>query len=249
MIVIFTDLDGTLLDEKYSWKIEGISFVKKKRIPLVFCTGKTRAETEFYREKLGIHHPFIVENGGAIYIPRGYFSGAKNKIELGIKYRYLRNVLGEIKRRVTCRIKGFGDMSPREISMDCGLTLFLARLAKKREYDEPFIIDGSRDEKKNVLRLIKSYKLNHTFGGRYHHLNKNDKGKATKILISLYREKFHDLLSIGIGDAKSDIPMLRAVDIPVLMQKKDGRYERVPFKTYKTGIGPEGWKDAVMELI
>src|SRR5512135_2792694 len=76
-IVIFTDLDGTLLDEvNYSWSEAqpALNLIKSGATPLILCSSKTRAELEAYRVQLDNHHPFIAENGGGIFIPRGYFS-------------------------------------------------------------------------------------------------------------------------------------------------------------------------------
>ena len=48
-LLVFTDLDGTLLDhETYSFELAlpAIDVLKEKNIPLIFCTSKTRAEIE-----------------------------------------------------------------------------------------------------------------------------------------------------------------------------------------------------------
>ncbi|MCK6469820.1 MAG: HAD hydrolase family protein [Candidatus Brocadia sinica] len=77
--IIFTDLDGTLLDHStYSFEEarEATSLVKKKNIPIVICMSKTQAGIEVYRERMGNEDPFISENGGAIIIPKGYFTSA-----------------------------------------------------------------------------------------------------------------------------------------------------------------------------
>ena len=73
--VIFTDLDGTLLDENYSYEkaVPALKLVKKKNIPVIICTSKTGKETEEYRKKIGNEDPFIVEGGAAIVIPKEYF--------------------------------------------------------------------------------------------------------------------------------------------------------------------------------
>ena len=75
-LVVFTDLDGTLLDHgTYSFEPArpGLEALLEAGIPLVFCTSKTRLETERWRRALANVHPFIVENGGAVYVPEGYF--------------------------------------------------------------------------------------------------------------------------------------------------------------------------------
>src|SRR4051812_40579094 len=74
--VIFSDLDGTLLQpDTYSCgpAETAVRALRELGYPLVLCSSKTRAELEFWRGKLHNDAPFIVENGGAIYIPRNYF--------------------------------------------------------------------------------------------------------------------------------------------------------------------------------
>ena len=53
--IIFTDLDGTLLDrETYSFEPaqSALHLIKQKGIPLILSTSKTRAEIELYRKRL-----------------------------------------------------------------------------------------------------------------------------------------------------------------------------------------------------
>jgi mannosyl-3-phosphoglycerate phosphatase len=74
--IIFTDLDGTLLDySTYSFEkaLPALQLLKEKDIPLIICSSKTKKEIEYYRKKLDNHHSFISENGGGIFIPKGYF--------------------------------------------------------------------------------------------------------------------------------------------------------------------------------
>src|SRR5277367_1451650 len=76
MILLFTDLDSTLLDgEAYSWEPArpAIDRLRAEEIPWVFVSSKTRAEVEFWRRETGNTHPYIVENGAALVIPPGYF--------------------------------------------------------------------------------------------------------------------------------------------------------------------------------
>lgn len=120
-IIIFTDLDGTLLDEDtYSFKkaITGLKRLKEKNIPLIFCTSKTRAEIEFYRKKLHNNHPFISENGGGIFIPKCYFTHGNRKgysiIRFGEDYSKIIRVIKEIKKKYN--IKCFYEMSAEELA-------------------------------------------------------------------------------------------------------------------------------------
>ena len=115
--VIFTDLDGTMLDRdtySYALALPALKRLLENKIPLVFCSAKTRAEQEAYRKELGIGDPFIVENGGAIFIPKGYFpfyfeyhkaGDYYQIIELGTSYHEIRQALQKIKAEIQVKRK------------------------------------------------------------------------------------------------------------------------------------------------
>jgi mannosyl-3-phosphoglycerate phosphatase len=264
--IIFTDLDASLLDHQtYSFQeaLPVLKRLKKKKIPVVLCTSKTRAETEVISRSLGLKHPFIVENGGAIFIPKDYFGtehfrkagvrALKKKgyylIQLGLPYRRLRQIFKLIKENTAARMTGFGDLTPEKIAEITGLKLKEARLAGKREYDEPFFLENARDYRL-IKKQVRLFGVKVVRGGRFYHLTgDNDKGKAVGILKKLYRIKFGKILTIGLGDSANDWPMLKAVDLPVLIARPDGQKLKVSgarkkvLKTRKPG--PAGWAEAV----
>ncbi len=256
--IIFTDLDGTLLDGRYSFKkaLPALKLIRKHEIPLIFCTSKTRAETELYRRRTGNNDPFIVENGGAIFIPENYFDfefeydyATANYlvIKLGTEYSKLRRILEMIRSRGIA-VAGFGDMSPEDISKLCGMNLEEAKLAKEREFDEPFKL-ANKENEKEVSRIIKQNGLNMVRGSGFYHLTgMNDKGKAVRILSDLYRKKFRRIITYGFGDSENDFEMLEAVDEAYVVQKPDGSFASMKFKTVD-GVGPEGWNKAVLGLL
>jgi len=73
-ILVFTDLDGSLLNhDDYSFEEArpALDRLRKAKIPLIFVTSKTCREVEPLQNRLGLREPFIVENGGGIFVPRG----------------------------------------------------------------------------------------------------------------------------------------------------------------------------------
>ncbi|MCM1986727.1 mannosyl-3-phosphoglycerate phosphatase [Methanococcoides seepicolus] len=263
--IIFTDLDGTLIDhDTYSYDAArpALELLKEKEIPLIFCTSKTRAELEVYVDELECHHPFISENGGAIFIPKDYFSielkegdeiGNYKVIEFGTSYTRIREVLEDIRKNTGFKITGFGDLDAEGVSKDTGLDIQSAKLAKMREYDEAFRLEEDENATAKVIELIHAAGLNHTKGGRYWHImGDNDKGKAVRALTEIYRQQFTEVTTIALGDSLNDLPMLKAVDIPFLVQKPDGKYDPSIILTeirHADGIGPVGWNNAIMDLI
>ncbi|MCF6159650.1 MAG: HAD-IIB family hydrolase [wastewater metagenome] len=263
--IIFTDLDGTLLDHRsYSLEKaqEALKLVKENKIPVIPCSSKTQAEIEVYREKMGNTDPFIPENGGAIIIPKNYFRslpGKENnhyiKIELGIPYHIIIDILSNIKKSTRAIIKGFSDLTPEEISVITGLDIVSSELAKERSYSEPIIIEGDADAIHEVKEKVSSSGLGFLEGRRFHHIFSPtvDKGKAVRILINIYKDNVSNAIkTIGLGDSLIDLSMLEAVDIPVLVQKIPEQYDKriqLPNLIYADGVGPEGWNKAVLSLL
>ena len=265
--IIFTDLDGTLLDF-YSYSFEkaqtALSFIKQKKIPLIICSSKTKKEIIHYREKLDNDDPFISENGGGIFIPAGFLdkelkeSGMPVQVEdsyqiirLGLPYEKLREGLEEIRRQ-GYKIRGFGDMSTQEIIEKTGLSISEAAMAKERHFDEPFFFTGTNSETTQLIQTIRSRGFRVTQGRLYHILGENDKGKAVSLLTNLYRERFGEIVTIAIGDSLNDREMLEQADFPIIVRQPDGSFdERIQLQkmTVAEGIGPHGWGKAVLKLL
>jgi len=266
-LVIFTDLDGTLLDyTAYSFEpaIPALRLIKEKDIPLIICSSKTRKEIEYYRKKLDNTHPFISENGGGIFIPKDYFKlEIKSKkfkvseesnyqtIRLGAKYSDLRKATQELQQE-GFDVKGFGDMTISELCETANMTEEEALMAKERDFDEPFIFKGPDFKLPGLLKSINEKGFKFTQGRFYHILGSSNKGIAVSILIDLYKDKYGHVSTVAIGDSPNDIPMLERVDSPVIVQKHDGSYDNnIKIQNIKKaeGIGPEGWNKAVMRII
>jgi mannosyl-3-phosphoglycerate phosphatase len=79
----------------------------------------------------------------------------------------------------------------------------------------------------------------------------NDKGKAIAIITKLYRKERGNIHTIGIGDSLNDIPLLSAVDLPILVQKPGGTWEDINLPNiYRAkGIGPVGWNKMIVKLL
>ncbi len=264
-LLIFTDLDGTLLDVKtYSFAeaVPALRRVEAKGVPLVACTSKTRIEIEWYRRKLSNHDPFIAENGGAIFIPVSYFSlpypfdredEDYRVIELGTPYTELVRVLRSVRDRQHMQIRGFADMTVEEIARVAGLPVEQARLAKNREYDEPFVVDAAEEAVERMRSDIVAHGLNHTRGGRFYHiLGDNDKGKAVRVLVDLFRTVDGGVETMALGDSENDVSMLQAVDYPVWVGQ-GGKYEEarkaIPALQRAPASGPAGWNAAVNRML
>ena len=263
VLVVFSDLDGTLLDAAtYDFQPAqpALDALRESGIPLVLTSSKTRAEMEYWRRRLDNQHPFVVENGGAIYVPEGYFPfslpGAIRRegyevIELGRPYLELVRALDEAAEETGIPVLGFYRMRVGQIRGRAKLPLAMARLAKQREYDEPFEIRGSHPPDP-LLRAIERRGLRWTRGGRFYHvMGENDKARAVSLLIEAYRRIEPELYTVGLGDALNDVEFLRPVDIAVIVRSPaaDEMQAALPAARVTQAPGPEGWNEAIRSVL
>ncbi len=261
--VLFTDLDGTLLHPvTYSYVacLDTLRSLQEKGIPVVFCSAKTRSEQMAYREELGVKDPFIVENGGAIYIPRDYFRFPFAYdfeyedylvIELGLRFKEISLRLEKARQESGLPLTGFADMSIEEVALKTGLSLKSAEMAKQREFSETLVLEGDRQQVQQALNALKNAGLDYVFGGRFYEaMAGNDKGKAVKILTELYKLNYGEVVTTGIGDSENDQPMLAEVDEPYLVLKADKHWAGIKLPRLKKikAVGPEGWSRALKDL-
>jgi mannosyl-3-phosphoglycerate phosphatase len=267
-LIIYTDLDGTLLDhDSYAADaaLPALRAAQHCGIPVIFCSSKTRAEIEAWRETLNVHDPFIVENGGAIYVPVGYFPFALERgepcenylrIELGTPYSRLVAALRSLREHERHQLAGFSDLTAEEIAVVCNLPIAAARCAQAREYDEPFrLLTPSPETELAVRQQIERAGLACSAGGRFWHLHgANDKGRAVKLLSLLFRQAFGRIFTVGLGDSQNDASLLAAVDWPVLVQRPDGSFtsgltQRIPHLNFAQACGPRGWHAAITHVL
>ena len=272
-IAIFTDLDGTLIrHEDYSFALVKslLSRLQTKRIPVILASSKTRPEVEHYRREMKLSDPFIVENGGAIFLPRYCFQltdlrkhqaslrdrGNYVCLELGRPYEELVKVLVQVRLEAQVSLVGFHEMDLDQIIQHTGLDRQQAQWAAQREYDEPFLIldDPSVGTFRTVKRLAAQRGCRVVKGGRFYHLTgKSNKGRAARMLMQLYRKAHQIQVFIGLGDSENDLSLLESVNVAVLMAKPDGTFDatvlqRMP-SVRRALAGPAGWLQIVSALL
>jgi mannosyl-3-phosphoglycerate phosphatase len=267
--VVFSDLDGTLLDhDTYSFEpaAEAIGLLTRRGIPIVICSSKTRAEIEAVQWAMGLDHPFVSENGGGFFVPRGYFPfpiGERRRdrrhraFEFGQRYPLVVAALRVRARAAGAGVVGFADLSAEQVASVCGLTVAQAKLAKRRDYDEPFaVVDGGAAARRALFGGLRAAGLTCTSGTRFDHVTgAAGKGGAIRVARALYaRATGRRVLAIGLGDGPNDLSMFREVDLPVLVGARStpnlARLLRGnPVARLIERRGPEGWADAIHGVV
>lgn len=249
-LVVFSDLDGTLLDHgNYDWSAAkpALTALAKRNFPVILTSSKTAAEIRKLQQQMGLSGlPAIVENGAGVI-------GLEQEQTTGLsEYARIRESLAMLPRTLRSKFKGFGDVSLSEIQLLTGLPEDAAQLAQCREFTEPGLWSGSLDEKDVFARALREAGLSLQQGGRFLTVSC---GRTKADGMAHVMQQFAGAKSVALGDAPNDIEMLEAADfgvivanphrepLPKLQGETDGRISRTE------AAGPEGWNIAVLELL
>ena len=265
--IIFTDLDGTLIDfETYDCSVTKpwVQRLRAAGIPVVFCSSKTFAEQRDLQKQLNFESPCIVENGAAIIAPGDFWDEHPEgsiigedgwvRIELGMRSWEIRSKVMKIESLIGESLIGFSRMPTEDLARRTGLDLLSAKRAAQREYSETLAVAKPDSFWRELKPLFEEQGLACFAGGRFHTVVDIgvDKGKAIDY-VSGYWKRLTDasLLTIGLGDSDNDRPLFQAVDCPRQVQRPDGTWEDLglPRSSLVEGVGPNGWVKAISPLL
>ena len=164
--LVFTDMDGTLLDhDSYSFEpaVPMLQALERAAVPVIPTTSKTRAELLSLREELDNGHPFITENGAAVFIPVGYFpacpEGAVEKddfwvFEISAGREHYVALLEQLRAEFPGEFEHFAEVGAEGVARLTGLPLVKAALANQRDYSEPVKWLGSEERREVFLARL-----------------------------------------------------------------------------------------------
>jgi mannosyl-3-phosphoglycerate phosphatase family protein len=265
--LVFTGLDGATLNssqESLQEILPALELLRSRNIPLIAASMQAAQEVLPLIRALDLTDPFIVENGGAIYVPNDslavdfkYQRKVENYrlIELGGSRRELMRKLAKIRQHGRFDLQGLSELEPAQIAEWEDLDSDQVRAAQALEYSELIRIKGENGELQRFQAEIEQQQMRLLRYGEYHLLSgDHDEGSAVRILLQLYRESNPDklVISVGLSDNYLDSSMLHAVDIPILVRQPDGRFDeqvgRFGMK-FTRNPGPVGWSQAVIAII
>ena len=266
-LLIFTDLDGTLLDH-HTYDFEPALPLLQKlhsvNIPVIPNTSKTFAELTELRQQIGLDGPFIVENGAAVYIPIGYFSTQPRDTntkhgfwvkEFSQPRQHWLSLIETLKKQYKGEFNHFSNMSNEEIVSATGLSIKAAKLAATREYGEPILWLGTESTKTRFVTAIEKLGGSPLQGGRFLHISGEcDKGKALVWLTEQFQIErgVEKCISIALGDGHNDIAMLESADIAIRILSPANLPPTLNKHTHvytSQQYGPSGWVESLEQII
>lgn len=258
--VVFSDLDGTLLDhETYSFDVArpGLDALKSRGIPLILASSKTRAEMQDLAPQLGAAG-LIFENGGGVEWPDTLEPCDGNIVE-SPDYASIRALLDGLPDGLRATVNGFGDMSDEEVARVTGLPIEGARLARQREHSEPFVFTGSPAQLSEIEKAVAAKAWRLVRGGRFNTITgSNTKATRLEQIAAAYAARQPAgtrVYTIALGDAPNDADMIDAADRGFIICNPAGAAmpdlagEEAGCVTRSTLPGPAGWSESVAQAL
>lgn len=236
--ILFTDLDGTLLDHSTyepGPAAPAVAALHARGVEIVFVSSKTRTEQEAIAARLDLEPTLIVENGAAVV-------GESEATTFGVPRSTVRDRLHSAADRLGVRIRGYGDVDPSQVASWTGLTGDALERALERSWSETFVIDDGDPARLQIELVGEGLRLSR--GGRFWTAHgPHDKGTAVGAFLDLHS----GVESFAVGDAPADEPMFRRVDRSALVRRPDGSWADVsaPGMTRIDAPGPRGFVRAI----
>jgi mannosyl-3-phosphoglycerate phosphatase len=265
--VVFGDPDTFRAEGDTGWSQTrgAVRALEDHGVAVVLWGNETRSQMETIQRDLNLSHPFISETGAGLFIPHSYFgdelAGGRytphyRVIDFGKPYHQVAEALREAARKVGTDLIAFSDMSIQDVAQTCALSLSQARLAKLREYDEPFrMIDSEPAVYSRLCSALRRHGVRSFTHETFHHATGGaHRTQSLRLLTSLYRQASDGpVLTIGLAKARSETGVLECVDIPIVVEGNPAEAARlvgkVPTARFTTPVGPQGWCEAILESI
>lgn len=268
-LLIFSDLDGTLLDHhtySHAPADDLMAQLTALHIPVIPCTSKTRAEVVTLRNELNHQQPFIIENGAAVYVPKNYFNhdmaDAVDRDDYQVKEfverrAHWQSQLQALSSELQNSFITFEQAGIEGIMEMTGLARADAALAAQREYGEPVQWNGTNEAYALFTKQMHASGANILKGGRFVHVSGGtDKGHALRWLVAMYAKQYpqQKIVTLALGDSHNDIAMFEVVDHAAIIKSPvqsapqfQGHEGQDIYTTEK--YGPHGWVEAVSRVL
>lgn len=251
--LVFTDLDGTLLDHhdySHAAAETALDRLSSLDIPVVLNSSKTLSELDYIARDLNLDAPRIAENGSLVVFP----DSGRTHI-FGADHAEICKILHGLRERHAYCFKGFSDWTAQEIAEITGLSIEAAERAGTRQASEPLLWQDDEALLEPFREQLEAAGLSLKRGGRFWHVMGNaDKVHAMNYLSEEYSKGSDRPIVIALGDGPNDRDMLAAADIAVIVYNPDGVKIDIPEREGQRVIrtelpGPQGWGATINALL
>ncbi|WP_437888742.1 mannosyl-3-phosphoglycerate phosphatase-related protein [Phytobacter sp. V91] len=261
-LLIFSDVDGTLMDSHTSdWQpaAQWLAHLREHQVPVILCSSKTAAEMDAIQRILGLQGlPFIAENGAVIQLDKRWQADVHYpRIRQGTSHSEIALLLVQLRQQHGFKFTTFSELDDRILAEVTGLPLAQASLARMQEASETLIWRDSDEQMSAFTALLADRDLRFVQGARFWHVldARGGKDSAVNWLTRQYHHyagKF--FTTLGLGDGPNDAPLLDAVDFAVVVKGLNRHGIRLrndsPERVFHTTLeGSAGWREGLDHML
>ena len=255
-IIVFTDLDGTLL-HRDTFQFDTIkNYIKSlinKGVIIIPNSSKTEIEIEKFNEELGVNLPFISENGASIHGLNLITSNFPNKLIVSREKEELLKIFeNKVPEKLKQKCFQISKMSKKDQENILGQKDEKLKNALNRKYTLPFLFKGDKNEKNRLLKLLSANSLTLQEGGRVSNLCDNvNKVKSMNKVVKILKKIKEKIITIAVGDNYNDLDMLKNCDIPCLVFNDQFKLDQINIDNliFSNKPSPEGWADVIKKAL
>jgi Cof subfamily protein (haloacid dehalogenase superfamily) len=231
---IFSDMDGTLLNEAGALNERNVELIKQSQIPFTLVSARAPMEMEFAMTVLNLQGPQIAFNGGLI------FTGQENNKKI-IDQHYLdydatEILLTQIKQQFPNVSQSFYDLDDwytekidDGIKLESGMTNMVPQIVSIRDYlSDPthhtfkiMLISFDSEEMKRLKQFVQELGISgisaQQAGANYFEITDGQAKKSHGINYVMEQEHLTKSETAAFGDGHNDLPMLEMVGNPIVM--------------------------------
>ncbi len=265
---IFTDIDGTLLNERYALPFDRTILQRAfEQHRVVFASSRTADELVHLQRRLGVSGDCIIENGGALllrekstaeqFATSQLFNIENDSVWIAPLVEPVENFMDDVQREtkrhnLACRF--LQDLDDETLAAMSGYEQDDARRAKSRRFGVLLVPNGESNARiKTLTDGLKLLDFTVTFGGKWLTVSRGaDKGVAMKEYLGAMQKKGVLFTSVAIGNEENDLTMLEAAHKKFVIKNPTRGYTSllasVTGATLLKQEGALGWTEMLAQL-
>lgn len=229
LLVINADIFGDNSEELEKIALAMIP-IKQANIPILLYSSRTYEEMIWWCGELAIHHPFIVENGGALYVPNNYlklnlkdFSVANDHHQLtfGSTRSTIENVTYKLAK-VTGTNLDNDIQSPLDLADYWDIELFEAERQMSRNFSQMIAKTNEVSDLSDMFKhLVAQQGLDIIENEQAFYIGNFSIIEPIRYWIDFLKLQFADLQVFTLTNVANDKPILELSDESFLLKKDD----------------------------
>jgi mannosyl-3-phosphoglycerate phosphatase len=240
-VVVFSDVDGTLLDASDRLALTPDDVAKiAPHVELVLASSRTLAELAILQRRLGLSASLVAENGAVVSLParwRGSTSPRRGVIALGDRTATLVPVIHRCAAAVGVRV-----INQKALLPDRGRSL-------RRGYSV-CLQNWFGETADRFLELLHESGLDATRSGTWITITRGaNKGTAVRAVLDRARQLGSPFRkTVAIGNAANDVPLLMAARLRLSVKNRNGHHpelRQLPGVHLLSSSGARAWREAL----